>query len=102
MLYRQSILLFQVNPKRKLMRIKLLLLNLTAFILSLTLQGQVVYTLNDCIKTSLENNFSLLITRNSEEITRNNFTPGNAGFLPSLDLSGKHSGTLNSSTTNKT
>ncbi len=84
------------------MRIKLLLLNLGAFILSMTLQGQVVYTLNDCIKTSLENNFSLLITRNSEEITRNNFTPGNAGFLPSIDLSGRHSGTLNSSTTNYT
>ncbi len=84
------------------MRIKLLLLNLGAFILSLTLQGQVVYTLNDCIRTSLENNFSLLITRNSEEITRNNFTPGNAGFLPSIDLSGRHSGTLNSSTTNYT
>jgi len=78
------------------------LLNLGAFILSLTLQGQVVYTLNDCIRTSLENNFSLLITRNSEEITRNNFTPGNAGFLPSIDLSGRHSGTLNSSTTNYT
>jgi outer membrane protein TolC len=91
-----------VNPKRKLMRIKLLLLNLTAFVLSLTLQGQVVYTLNDCIKTSLENNFSLLITRNTEEIAKNNFTPGNAGFLPTIDLSGRHSGTLNSSTSNYT
>jgi outer membrane protein TolC len=84
------------------MRIKLLLLNLTAFVLSLTLQGQVVYTLNDCIKTSLENNFSLLITRNTEEIAKNNFTPGNAGFLPTIDLSGRHSGTLNSSTSNYT
>ncbi|MFH0841800.1 MAG: TolC family protein [Bacteroidota bacterium] len=82
------------------MRIKLLLLNLSAFIFSLTVQGQVVYTLNECIKTSLENNFSLLITRNSEEISRNNFAPGNAGFLPSIDLNGRHSGTLNSSTTN--
>jgi adhesin transport system outer membrane protein len=77
------------------MKIKLLLLSLTAFVFSLTVQGQVVYTLNDCIKTSLENNFSLLITRNSEEIAKNNYTPGNAGFLPSLDLSGRHSGTLN-------
>jgi len=84
------------------MRIKLLLLSLTAFLLSLTVQGQLVYTLNDCIKTSLENNYSLLITRNSEEIARNNFTPGNAGFLPSLDLSGRHSGTLNNSNTNYT
>jgi len=79
-----------------------LLLNLTAFVLSLTLQGQVVYTLNDCIKTSLENNFSLLITRNTEEIAKNNFTPGNAGFLPTIDLSGRHSGTLNSSISNYT
>jgi adhesin transport system outer membrane protein len=84
------------------MKIKLLLLSLTAFVFSLTVQGQVVYTLNDCIKTSLENNFSLLITRNSEEIAKNNYTPGNAGFLPSLDLSGRHSGTLNDYTYNYT
>jgi adhesin transport system outer membrane protein len=82
------------------MKIKLLPLNLCAFVFSMSLQGQVVYTLNDCIKTSLENNFSLLITRNSEEIAKNNFTPGNAGFLPSLDLSGRHSGTLNNNTYN--
>jgi adhesin transport system outer membrane protein len=84
------------------MKIRLLLLSLTAFVFSLTVQGQVVYTLNDCIKTSLENNFSLLITRNSEEIAKNNYTPGNAGFLPSLDLSGRHSGTLNNNTYNYT
>lgn len=84
------------------MKIKLLLLNLAVFTFGLSAQGQAVYTLNSCIKTSLENNFSLLITRNSEEIAGNNFTPGNAGFLPSLDLSGRHSGTLNSSTSNLT
>jgi adhesin transport system outer membrane protein len=84
------------------MKIKLLVLSLTSFVFSLTVQGQVVYTLNDCIKTSLENNFSLLITRNSEEIAKNNYTPGNAGFLPSLDLSGRHSGTLNDYTYNYT
>jgi len=61
-----------------------------------------VYNLKDCIKTSLENNFSLLITRNSEEIAKNNFTPGNAGYLPTLDLSGRHSGTLNNATYNYT
>ena len=84
------------------MKIKLLFLSLTAFVFSITVQGQVVYSLNDCIKTSLDNNFSLLITRNSEEIAKNNFTPGNAGFMPTLDLSGRHSGTLNNNAYNYT
>ena len=78
------------------MKIKRLLsLSLTVFILCGSVKGQIVYNLKDCINTGLENNFSLLITRNSEEIAKNNFTPGNAGYLPSLDLSSRHSGTLN-------
>ncbi len=78
------------------MKIKRLLsLSLTVFILCGSVKGQIVYNLKDCINTGLENNFSLLITRNSEEIAKNNFTPGNAGYLPSLNLSGRHSGTLN-------
>ena len=84
------------------MKIRLLFLSLTAFVFGGTTQGQIVYTLNECIKTSLENNFSLLITRNSEEIAKNNFTPGNAGFLPALDMSGRHSGTLNNYSYNYT
>ncbi|OFY68505.1 MAG: hypothetical protein A2Y71_15705 [Bacteroidetes bacterium RBG_13_42_15] len=84
------------------MKIRLLSLSLTAVILSGSVQGQMVYNLKDCIKTSLENNFSLLITRNSEEIAKNNFTPGNAGYLPTLDLSGRHSGTLNNAAYNYT
>jgi len=85
------------------MRIKrYLLLSLTVLILCGSVMGQIVYNLKDCINTGLENNFSLLITRNSEEIAKNNFTPGNAGYLPSLDLSGRHSGTLNNITQNYT
>jgi outer membrane protein TolC len=59
-----------------------------------------VYGLKDCISTGLERNFSILIARNSETISKNNFTLGNAGFLPTVDLSGQHSGTLNNTTTN--
>jgi len=85
------------------MKIKRLLsLSLTVFILCGSVKGQIVYNLKDCINTGLENNFSLLITRNSEEIAKNNFTPGNAGYLPSLDLSGRYSGTLNNITQNLT
>ena len=50
--------------------------------------AQKVRSLNDCISTGLEKNFSLLITRNNEAVARNNYTPGNAGFLPSISASG--------------
>jgi outer membrane protein TolC len=78
------------------MKIKLLSL-FPALLLYLNLNSQVpqVYNIEDCIRTGLERNFSLLISRNNETIARNNFTPGNAGFLPSVDLTGRHTGTLN-------
>lgn len=56
--------------------------------------GQVVYSLTDCINISLDRNFSILISKNNESIAKNNFSLGNAGFLPSLDLTSKHSGTI--------
>ncbi|MCJ7449550.1 MAG: TolC family protein [Bacteroidales bacterium] len=62
--------------------------------------SQVVYGLKDCINIGLENNFSLLVARNSETIAKNNYTLGNAGYLPSLDLSSRYSGTLNNTTQN--
>jgi outer membrane protein TolC len=58
-------------------------------------EAQPVYNINDCIMIGLERNFSLLVTRNSETIARNNFSAGNAGFLPSLDLNSRYSGSLN-------
>jgi outer membrane protein TolC len=60
-------------------------------------KGQKVYGLKDCISIGLEKNFSILIAKNDETISKNNFTAGNAGFLPSIDLIGRHSGTLNNS-----
>lgn len=84
------------------MKIRLLLLNILIFSSLISIQSQPVYDLKECIRTGLERNFSLLITRNSESIANNNFTLGNAGFLPSLDLSGRHSGSLNDITRNLT
>jgi len=77
------------------MKTKLLLFSIIISSFSLSVSAQKVYNLDDCIKTGLERNFSLLITRNNEAIAKNNFTLGNAGFLPSLDLSSRYSGTLN-------
>ena len=64
--------------------------------------GQNIYGLKECISIGLEKNFSLLVARNNETITKNNFTPGNAGYLPAVDLSGRYGGTLNNTTQNLT
>jgi outer membrane protein TolC len=77
------------------MKAKLIFLSLLIFPSVLFSQSRLVYSINDCIATGLDKNYSLSITRNNETVARNNFTPGNAGFLPSLDLSGRYSGTLN-------
>jgi outer membrane protein TolC len=55
--------------------------------------AQETYSLKQCIELGLERNYSIRIVRNEEQITANNATPGNAGYLPSLDLSSSFSGT---------
>ncbi len=62
--------------------------------------AQTVYNLKDCIRIGLEKNFSILVARNDESISDNNHTLGNAGYLPSLDLSGSFSGVSNNTTQN--
>jgi outer membrane protein TolC len=64
------------------------------------LQAQELFDLNRCIVTAMENNYSIIITSNREEIAANNVTPGNAGLLPSLDFSGRYGGTVNSTLQN--
>ena len=49
--------------------------------------GQPLFSLNDAMKTGLENNFGIRIIRNEENIAMNNNTVGNAGFLPEISLS---------------
>lgn len=61
----------------------------------LVLWGQEVMSLKDCIAIGLERNYAIRIVRNEQKVAENNATPGNAGYLPSLDLSGGFSGTLN-------
>jgi outer membrane protein TolC len=59
------------------------------------IQSQNVLSLKDVISTALENNYSISISRNQQKISDNNVTPGNAGMLPSVDLSAGYSGTTN-------
>ncbi len=55
---------------------------------------QEIYDLNRCITTGIDHNFSIMISRNRQEVATNNFTPGNAGYLPTLSLNSKAGGTL--------
>jgi adhesin transport system outer membrane protein len=71
-----------------------MLLAVIAFFNLIPLHSQDLYDLNRCITTGLERNFSLLIARNQEEISNNNYTAGNAGFLPTLDLTSRYGGSL--------
>lgn len=57
--------------------------------------GQTPVTLRECLERGLESNYDIRITRNRERISDNNATLGNAGFLPTADLSAGYSGTLN-------
>ncbi len=81
------------------MKISFLSLSLFIIIPSLFSEAQVVYNLNDCIRIGLDKNFSILIARNNETISNNNHTLGNAGYLPSLDLSGSYTGASSNTST---
>lgn len=61
----------------------------------LTAQDKTRYSLKECIEIGLERNYSLRIARNHEQIASNNATLGNAGYLPTLNLSGGYSGSVN-------
>ena len=53
--------------------------------------AQAVIDLNEVIRIGLENNYDLKISRNEQQISDNNLTLGNAGFLPSVGLNSGYS-----------
>lgn len=55
-----------------------------------TVLGQDTLTLQDAIKTGIENSYSIKIAENNAEISRINNTLGNSGFLPQIDLNAGH------------
>ena len=69
------------------------------FIIALLIAGlaslcaQEVYTLDKCILMGLEYNYAVRIVKNEAQIASNNATLGNAGYLPTVDMSGGISGT---------
>ena len=72
-----------------------ILITILAVSTALGAKAQEVYSLKQCIETGLERNYSIRIIRNEQLISDNNATQGNAGYLPTIDLSGGFSGTVN-------
>ncbi len=78
------------------------------FLLSLTLSilitsnsfSQKLLTIEEAIKAALTNNYSINIAKNEKDISDNNFTIGNAGFLPTLDADGTYTKTTNNTKQN--
>lgn len=58
-------------------------------------QAQKIFNLKQCIETGLERNYSIRIVRNEQQISNNNATLGNAGYLPTVDMNGGFSGSVN-------
>lgn len=56
--------------------------------------SQDTLTVEDAIKTALENNFSIQIVRNDVLIAKNNNNIANAGFLPQLSASGSQDNSI--------
>ena len=60
--------------------------------------AQETYNLKRCLELGLERNYTIRIVRNDQQIADNNNTIGNAGYLPTLDLSAGYSGNINNIT----
>ncbi|WP_081990633.1 TolC family protein [Sporocytophaga myxococcoides] len=60
----------------------------------LTAFSQDTLTLEKAIEIGLENNYTIIIARNTQKIAENSNTLGNAGFLPTVDLNFNNTGNL--------
>jgi outer membrane protein, adhesin transport system len=85
------------NQKSLLKIIPLLLI----LFLNHSVKAQELYSLSEVIITGLEQNFSIKVARNREEIADNNFTRGNAGFLPTVTTTNRIGGNITSTTQNR-
>ena len=81
-------------------RLEIYLLVVLFLINPCSLIAQEVYDLSRCVVTGLEQNYSVQVARNQEIIAENNYTMGNAGYLPSLTTTNRFGGNLTSTTQN--
>lgn len=90
---------FSQKKSMKPMRSKFMMLAILIMAAILS-DAQTKLELSDYITRGLEQNFSLQVVRNREDIAANNYTRGNAGFLPTITMTNRFGGTVNSTTQN--
>ncbi|KAA6349173.1 hypothetical protein EZS27_003375 [termite gut metagenome] len=66
---------------------------------NVSIQAQQILDLKSCLEIGLENNYSLRISRNEEQVRKNNVSLANAGFLPTLDISASSQSVINNTET---
>jgi outer membrane protein len=76
-----------MNKQKIINKLKISLLFSVIF-LSSFVHAQRALTMEDAIKIAMKNNFDILVAGNDANIARVNNTPGNAGMLPTVALSG--------------
>ncbi len=69
----------------------------TGFNTPLKAQQQNLLTLHEAVQIGLDNNFGVQISQNLQQQAANNHSLGNAGFLPSLDLTASRNESLEDS-----
>ena len=74
--------------------IKRLIYSAAIVLTAMQMSAQETNSLKACLEKGLENNYSLRIIRNRQQVAENNATLANAGMLPKADLSAGYSGTL--------
>ena len=57
-------------------------------VFSVSGNAQKVLTIDDAISTALKNNFDILVAGNDANVAKVNNTPGNAGMLPTIAITG--------------
>ena len=68
----------------------LLWILLLTFLISRSAMAQKLLSLEEVIQITLEENYGIKVARNEISIAENNFHPGKAGLLPTLDVSGNY------------
>ncbi|MDL2257369.1 TolC family protein, partial [Bacteroidales bacterium OttesenSCG-928-I14] len=84
----------KLNPYSIVPQVGMIFMFLILF-LPIETKAQEVYDLQKAIETGLENNYEIRIVRNEQEISDNNASIGNAGMLPTVDLTAAYTGNNN-------
>lgn len=74
---------------------KIIITTILSLVFLQLIQAQEPLSLKKCLEIGLEQNYDIRIVRNNQQIADNNYTIGNAGYLPTVDLNAGYSGTLN-------